>query len=211
MKRDEAETEALLRAAVAGEDRARQGLLERHRRRLRQMVQMRLDRRVTARVDPSDIVQEALVDAARKLDAYLRDRPLPFYPWLHRLAAERLAQAHRRNLGAQARTVAREQPGGRLPSGDSAHPLVERLVDSGAGPIRRLLREELRQGLGESLGRLGAKDREVLVMYYLEGLAFAEVAAILGITENAAKVRHFRALERLRKLMELQDGEGLSR
>src|SRR3954470_19331701 len=115
------DTDHLLDRAASGDGRARQELLARHRKRLRRMVALRLDRRLAARVDPSDVVQEALADAARKLDGYLRDRPLPFYPWLHRLATERLAQAHRRHFNAQARAVGREHPGGlALPEGSVA-------------------------------------------------------------------------------------------
>ena len=80
------DTDLLLDRAASGDSAARQQLLERHRRRLQKMISLRLDRRLAARVDPSDVVQEALADAGRKLDDYLRDRPLPFYPWLRQLA-----------------------------------------------------------------------------------------------------------------------------
>src|SRR5262245_16504438 len=103
------EIDELLRRAGEGDDEARQRLLDRHRRRLRQMVALRLDRRLSRRVDPSDIVQEALADASTKLEAYIQDRPIPFYPWLHRLTTERLALAHRSHLKIQARAVSREQ------------------------------------------------------------------------------------------------------
>ena len=59
---------------------------DRYRDRLRRLVAVRLDPRLAARADASDVVQEALADAARKLDGYLRDRPIPFYPWLRQLA-----------------------------------------------------------------------------------------------------------------------------
>jgi RNA polymerase sigma-70 factor (ECF subfamily) len=75
----------LLQAAAKGDDDARQRLLARHRGRLRQMVAVYLDHRLAARVDPSDVVQEALAEAARGLAGYLRERPLPFYPWLRHL------------------------------------------------------------------------------------------------------------------------------
>jgi RNA polymerase sigma-70 factor (ECF subfamily) len=205
------ETELLICEAARGNGPARLRLLDHHRERLLRMVAMRLDRRMAARLDPSDIVQEALADAAGKLDAYLRERPLPFYPWLYRLAAERLAQAHRRHLKAQARAVGREHPGGVVLSDDSASELAERLAASGTSPSGVLLREELLQRLRGALRRLRSQDREVLVMCYLEGLAFAEIAIILKISENAAKVRHFRALERIRKLMEDDDSGERSR
>ena len=112
MTRPKADTEELLQRAAEGDTAARQQLFVRHQHRLRQMVAVRMDRRLAARVDPSDLVQEALMDAHRKLNDYLRDRPLPFYPWLRRLAWERLLQLHRRHLHADRRSVLREEPMG---------------------------------------------------------------------------------------------------
>lgn len=86
------DTELLLASAAQGNTAACQALLARHRQRLRQVVALRLDRRLAARVDASDVVQEALAEAAQKLPEYLDRRPLPFYPWLRQLALERLAQ-----------------------------------------------------------------------------------------------------------------------
>jgi RNA polymerase sigma-70 factor (ECF subfamily) len=74
------DTDLLLDRAAAGGDDAWQQLFDLHRKRLKRMVALRLDRRLAARVDPSDVVQEALADAAKKLAGYLRDRPLAFYP-----------------------------------------------------------------------------------------------------------------------------------
>ncbi len=83
--------------------------------------------------------------------------------------------------------------------------LADRLLASGTTPSQRLLRDEQGRRLREVLGRLRPNDREVLVMCYLEELTFSEIGAALGISENAAKVRHFRALERTRILLEGQD------
>src|SRR5437763_1411592 len=103
------DTDLLLDRAASGDGTARRQLLDKHRRRLRRMIALRLDRRLAARVDPSDVVQEALADAGRKLDGYLRDRPLPFYPWLRQLAWERLVKLHRRHTAGK-RDVARGEP-----------------------------------------------------------------------------------------------------
>jgi RNA polymerase sigma-70 factor (ECF subfamily) len=105
----EPDTDVLLDRAAAGDSTARQQLLGRHRNRLKRMVAVRLDPRLAARVDPSDVVQEALADAARKLSDYLARRPLPFYPWLRRLAWERLVKLHRRHTAGR-RDIAREEP-----------------------------------------------------------------------------------------------------
>ena len=82
------DTDDLLDRAARGEAGAGGALLARYRERIRRMVAVRLDRRLAARVDPSDVVQEALADAAQALPEYLRDRPLPFGAWLRQFACD---------------------------------------------------------------------------------------------------------------------------
>jgi RNA polymerase sigma-70 factor (ECF subfamily) len=204
------DTEELIARVASGDGTARQQLLARHRARLRHMIAVRLDRRLAARVDPSDVVQEALADAARKLTAYVRDRPLPFYPWLRRLAWERLVKIHRRHLHTHRRSARREEPGVLNLPDESAAELAQRLVSSGSSPSRQLLRAEMRQRVREALAALGERDREVLVLRYLEQLSTREIAAVLEISEGAVKVRHLRALERLRRLLGDDLGENES-
>jgi RNA polymerase sigma-70 factor (ECF subfamily) len=203
------DTDQLLSHAAAGDPAAIEKLLERHRTRLCRMIALRLDDRLTARVDASDVVQEALTDAARKLADYARDRPLPFYPWLHRLAAERLAAVHRRHRRSKARSVAREQANALGWSDSSAHLIANSLVASGTTPAHALLRKEQRLHVHAALQELAPIDREILMMHYLEELGFAEIAAILDIGEGAAKMRHMRALRRIRSLM-ASDGNTVS-
>ena len=196
----DSDTEELLAQASQGDSRAREQLLDRHRDRLRHMVACRLDRLLAARVDPSDVVQEALAEAAAKLSDYVRERPVPFYPWLRRLAWERLVKLHQRHIQARKRSALREEHW-RLPD-ESAAELAQRLFARGSSPSRHLLRQELRERVQEALHHLSERDREVLVLRYLEQLATADIAAVLGLTEGAVKVRHLRALERLRTLLE---------
>jgi RNA polymerase sigma-70 factor (ECF subfamily) len=202
---DPPDTEQLLERAGRGDAVARQQLLSRHRDRLRRMVTLRLDRRLAARVAPSDIVQEALAEAHQHLGDYLRDRPLPFYAWLRQFAWERVAKSYERHVRAQRRSVNREEA---LPLPDeSVIQLAQRLIASSTSPSRRLLREELRDRVRVALGCLKPRDREILVLRYLEGLNNAEAAAVLGIAENTAGMRHLRALERLRTVLGDEDGE----
>src|SRR5262249_22618301 len=156
--------------------------------RLTHMVRVRMDRRLAARVDPSDVVQEALADAAQKLSGYLRQRPVPFYPWLRRLAWEHLVRLHQHHLHPTKRSVLREQVPA-LPD-ESAMELARRLLGSATSPSRQLLRKELRRRVQDALGQLSERDREVLVLRYLEGLSVKETAAVLASTEGAVKVRH---------------------
>jgi RNA polymerase sigma-70 factor (ECF subfamily) len=191
------DTEQLLDRASGGDSAARQQLLARHRDRLCKMVAVRLDRRLAARVDPSDVVQEALLEAAGKLSGYLRERPLPFYPWLRRLAWEHLVKMHQRHVTAGKRSTRREEQVIPALSDESVVQLARRLVAPGTSPSNQLLREELRARIQAALARLAESDREVLVMRYLEQLPMNDIAAVLGISEAAVKMRHTRALQRL--------------
>ncbi len=192
----EPDTDQLLDRAASGDRSSRELLLLRHRQKLKRMVAIRLDRRLSARVDPSDIVQEALADAAVRLDDYLRERPMPYYPWLRRLACDRLDKAHRRHTAGR-RSVGREERPA-LPS-KSTLKLAERLLAPNTDPAQAALRKEKRQRVRDLLDRLPAGDREVLVLRFLERLSTAEAAEVLGISSGAVRLRLMRALERLRQ------------
>jgi len=169
------------------------------------MVALRIDPRVAARIDPSDVVQDALLEASHKLPEYLGTRPVSFYPWLRQIAWERLIDLHRRHLVAERRTVRREEPLGMGLSNTSATMLAKGFLASGSHPSRRLLHEELCRRIQSALAALGGKDREVLLLRYLEQLSTCEIAAVLGISEGAVKGRHRRAIQKLAELLEDDD------
>ncbi len=163
------------------------------------MVAVRLDPRLSPRVDPSDVVQEALAAAAELLPEYLVKKPIPFYPWLRRLAWERLVKLHRQHIGTGKRSVAREvMP--ELPDG-SVNILARLVIANNTSPSDQAMRKELQIRVRAALNKLGERDREVLILRYLEQLSAAEIATILESTPGAIKVRHLRALERLRLLL----------
>jgi RNA polymerase sigma-70 factor (ECF subfamily) len=193
--------EDLLALAGSGDDAACQRLLVLHRDRLCRMVATHLDRRLAARIDPSDVVQETLLEAAQKLAEYLRQRPVAFYPWLRQIAWEHLLKVQERHLLARKRSAAREERLLPALSDGSALALADRLVASGTSPSNRLLRDELRGRVHAALAELPERDREVLVLRYLEQLSFSEIAVVLEINEGAVKMRHTRALMRLSPLL----------
>ena len=197
------DTDQLLEAVRRGDAEARGRLLERQRPKLRRMVAVRFDRRLAARVDPSDIVQESLLEAAARIDDYVRNRPLPFYPWLRRIAADRLADASRRHLHAGRRSVGREEPAG-LP-GESVMELAERLLAPNSAPSARLRRRERRDRVRAALESLPERHREVLVLRYLEDLSTEDAASVLGVGAGAVKMRLVRALQRLREQLDEED------
>ena len=209
MTRAEPDTEQLLERMARGDPSAEGRLMQRHRQRLRRMIALRLDRRLQARIDPSDVLQEALTEAARKLPQYIRRRPLPFYPWLRRLVWERIVQLHRWHVKAGKRSVIREEAAMRLPD-ESALELADRLAGGASSPSRHLHHSERRARVQAALARLAERDREVLVLRYLEHLSTIEIAAVLGLAESGVKTRQLRALQRLRDLLDDDLAEDLS-
>lgn len=198
---NEPDTEELLELVAQGDDHARQQLLLLHRKRLRQMIDVRLDARLAARFDASDVVQETLQEAAQKLPRYLAERPLPFYPWLRQIGWKRLERMFQQHLAAQRRSVDREQSLTMTLSGRSLGHLSQRLLCRGASASDIVASREQHQRVRETLEQLAAGDREVLVLRFLEQLSPPEIAAVMGIQEGTVRVRQLRALQRLRKLL----------
>ncbi len=196
------DTEHLLEQASEGDAEARHALLSRHRERLERMVKLRMDPRLSARVDPSDVVQEAVTEAWQKLSDYLEKRPVAFYPWLRRIAWERLVKVHRFHLEAKKRSVRREAVL-ELPDHSSMQ-LAALLIQSGTSPSGKLMRKELHRRVREALDDL--PEREILVLLHLEQLSRSETAAVLEISEPAADMRHLRAIKRIRGLLGGESG-----
>src|ERR1700737_4061121 len=105
-----ADTQELLAGAGRGEPEAVDRLLARHREPVRRMIGMRLDPAIARRVDASDVVQEVLLEANRRLNDYLRNPTMPFHLWLRHIAKDRMIDAPRRHRQAQRRSLDREQP-----------------------------------------------------------------------------------------------------
>jgi RNA polymerase sigma-70 factor (ECF subfamily) len=173
-----------------------------YRPRLRQMLARRIDSRVAARLDSSDVLQEVYLDAARQLPSYLKARSVPFYVWLRGLAWERLLNCQRQHLSAKRRDVQREV---HLPA-ESSDCMAQELLDTGSSPSRIMERNEARQQIQRALNELDAQDREVLLMRHLEGMSNNEIAGALGITSSGATMRYGRALVRLRALLTVDRG-----
>ena len=194
---DSSETLALLEEARRGERAAFERLFARHRPALVRFIDLRLDRRVRPRLDPSDVVQETQMEAYRRLPDFLRRRPMPFRVWLRRTAYERLLKVRRQHVESAQRSVRREQA---LPDPSSVL-LARRLLQSGLSPLRQLIASEMAAHVAAALARLPEADREVLLMRNVEQLPYEEVACILGIEPAAARKRYGRALLRLRNLL----------
>lgn len=192
------DTDHLLDRIANGESSAAEALLTRYQTRVRNMVNLRMDPRLAARFDPSDVVQDALAEAHRRLPEYASRRPIPFYPWLRRIAWERLLQLHRQHVEAKRRSVTREEP---LPlSHESELLLAERLATSST-PSDQLLRREIGHRVRQAIAELPAGDREVIVLKHLEELSFEDAAVVLEISVAATYSRYYRAIQRLHRLL----------
>jgi RNA polymerase sigma-70 factor (ECF subfamily) len=188
----------LLARAARGERAAFDELFARHRDRLGRAVALRLDRRVAARVDASDVVQDVCLEAFRRLPGYL-DRPdMPLDVWLLWLAREQVLMAHRRHLRADKRAVGREAAP--LPADPSAA-IVNSLAGAGPTPSGAAAAAELADRLRQALDRLDDDERELILMRHFEQLGNKAAAQVLGVTEAAASKRYVRALERLRGIL----------
>jgi RNA polymerase sigma-70 factor, ECF subfamily len=196
------ETQQFLDEARAGDMRAADRLLAQHRNAVRRMIDLRLDPAIAARVDASDVVQEVLLEASRRLDNYLRDPVMPFHLWLRHIAKDHIIDAHRRHRQAQRRGVDREQP--LVPAGLADHSSIElaaQFIDQELTPASAAMKQELERRLHLAIAELDEDDRDIVLMRHFEQLSNQEVAALLQLTEPAASMRHLRALRRLRELL----------
>jgi RNA polymerase sigma-70 factor (ECF subfamily) len=169
------------------------------------MVSTQMDRRLASRVDPSDVVQEAMIEAHRLFPEYLVRRPVAFYPWLKKITTNRLIDLHRRHLMAGRRTVRRESPQ-RQSSKNSSKLLADQLLTDDHAAAR-LIRDELRDRVQSALEQLPTDLREVLVLRHLERMSVAEVSRQLRIPEGTVRSRQFRALAQLRQLLDRGSSE----
>jgi RNA polymerase sigma-70 factor, ECF subfamily len=171
------------------------------------MVALRLDPRLRGRVDPSDVVQEAYLEASVRFAEYSRAATMPFFLWLRLIAAQRLKIVHRHHLGVKARDPGRELSlGGDVYPEASSDLLAAGLAAKGPTPSEAFRRAERDERLRRALDGLDAIDREILAMRHFEQLSNAEAAHVLGISEAAAGRRHFRAVRRMKEALALAPG-----
>jgi RNA polymerase sigma-70 factor (ECF subfamily) len=201
---DSAETLQLLEQLWANQAVAFEQLHARYADFLCRIVELRMDTRLRSRIDPSDVVQESLLDIARRLRDYLQRRPMPFRLWLRKTVQERLIKLECQHLAAKRRAVGREVS---LPD-NSSMMLAQRLQSAGLSPSAQLTQAEIVERVQRALARLHNADREVLLMRDFEGLSNTEIAYLMGLNAEAVSKRHGRALLRLHKLLHEEGLEG---
>ena len=197
------QTVELLAKAKVGNDSAINELMDRHRNSLRQLVRMRLDQKIQKRVDVSDVVQDVLVEANRRLQRYIENPVMPFHLWLRQIAKDRIIDAHRRHRVSAKRSVDREQalvaPRG---YDQSSIQLASLLGDQRLTPAAAALQQEMAKKVEQAIALLDEKDCEIIVMRHYEHLTNQEIGKVLNLTEPAASMRYLRAIRRLRVVMQ---------
>jgi RNA polymerase sigma-70 factor (ECF subfamily) len=193
----------LLRRAATGDQQALHALFSQHRERLKRMVHLRLSRRLSGRVDDSDVLQESFLDVSRRLGEYIENPATPFFLWLRNMTALKLAEVHRRHLGTQLRDADREVTlhRGGLPMADSVS-LAAQLLGKLTAPSQAAIKAETRLMVQEALNSMDPIDREVLALKHFEQLSTTEIAEVLGLSKAGAGSRYLRAIKSLREILE---------
>jgi RNA polymerase sigma-70 factor (ECF subfamily) len=202
MANDASETVPPAEKFRAGDREALADLFQQDRDRLRRLVELRMDARLRGRVDASDVLQEAFLDATARFDSYLRRDELPLFLWLRLVVCERLAILHRRHLGTKMRDAGQEISLYRRPFPQaSSAALASMLLGRLTSPSDAAIRAEQVIRVQVALNTLDAMDREVLALRHFEQLTRAETARALGISEEAGAKRYLRAMRRLKSVL----------
>jgi RNA polymerase sigma-70 factor (ECF subfamily) len=192
-----------LSRALAGDEGAFAELFDGQRERLRRLVRLRLDRRLSGRIDSDDVLQEAYLEARKRLPDFARDpQAMPFDLWLRLVAGQKLVDLHRFHLGTRMRDAGLEVSlhRGALPQATSVS-LAAQLLGKITSASRAAIRAEQKLMLQEALNAMDPTDREVLALRHFEHLSNDETALLLGLTRTAASNRYIRALKRLKEVL----------
>jgi RNA polymerase sigma-70 factor (ECF subfamily) len=201
MSADDDPSPEILKKAAAGDQQVLNELLEVYRAPMRRMIDQRMDRRMAARVDASDIVQDVLLEASQRLPDYVKGPAMPFRLWLRQIAQDRMIDLHRRHRALR-RDVLREQPLQNPALADrSSLDLAAQIMDAELTPAAATIRNELQHRFFAALDQLGSDDREIILLRHSEHLGNGEAAAALGLSPAAAGMRYLRALRRLREIL----------
>jgi RNA polymerase sigma-70 factor (ECF subfamily) len=197
------DTNVLLNRALAGDEAALAALFDGYRERLRRMVRLRLDHRLSGRVNSSDVIQEAYLDVRKRLSEYARDpTTMPFHLWLRLIAGQKLIDVHRYHLGTQMRDAGHEVSlhRGPFPQASSIS-LAAQLLGKLTSASKAAIRAEHKLIVQEALNGMDPIDREVRTLRHFEHLSNDETALVLGLNKSAASNRYIRALRRLKEIL----------
>lgn len=189
--------EKLVENAILGDENALADLFHRYKRQLRSMIAFRMDHKLKGRVDPSDVLQEAYLDLAKKLPDF-ESKGMSFFVWLRLVVSERLLITHQHHLKVQKRDAAKEV---RVAANGNASSMIlaEHLLGKYTSVVGKAIKIEQQVKLKSVLDQMDETDREVIALRIFERLSNTEAAEVLGLTKQTTSKRFFRAIERLRE------------
>jgi RNA polymerase sigma-70 factor (ECF subfamily) len=188
----------------AGDEDALAAIFTMHRERLWRQVNFRLNSRLKGRLDPDDVLQEAYLAAAQRVERYGEDGFESPFLWLRLIVRQTLIDVHRRHLDAQKRDARRELPlhgKHRAYAQATSISLASYLVGNLTAPTRAMARREAMEMVRTAIEMMKPLDQEVLALRHFEELTNSEVADELGIQPKAASIRYVRAVKRLRDVL----------
>jgi RNA polymerase sigma-70 factor (ECF subfamily) len=180
-----------LQRARQGNSQAKGELLESFRPYIRVIVHGLRDRRVQARLDDSDLIQDALLEAHRSFPDFRGTTVAELTVWLRQIVLRSAGHTLRNQLGTDKRNPAREQHGA---AG------CDVLADAGSSPSAVAIRQEQALRMAEALALLSDDMQQVLLLRHVDGLTHAAIAQQLGRTETAVRMFYLRALRQLREV-----------
>jgi len=193
---------------VSTQDRLADAFAE-HRQRLSALAKKKLNPILLKRMSEEDVLSEAYINAAKRMDYLAAHDDVPVYYKLRTILLQTICDIERRHLQAQGRDAYKElrvESGkfGVDGGGSDGDVYVGELPADITSPASRVDRDERHAILRRALAAMPENDRAILVMRHFDGMGNAECAAALGLTEKAASIRYVRALERLQqKLVEV--------
>lgn len=201
------ETPELVNRVIRGDVDALADLFSFHRQRLWRMVHFRMDQRLAGRVDADDILQEAWIRAVDRINSFIVGASRSTFIWFRMIVTQTLVEVHRRHVGAQKRSAAREfSIHGGWSSDSTSLSLAHHLLGHLSSPSNAAIRAELSKQLDQALSTMSDIDREVLALRHFEELTNSETAQVLDMSEQAASARYVRALARLRHVIQAIPG-----
>lgn len=201
------ESANLVNRILRGDREALAELFSIYRPRLWRMVNFRLHPQLLGRIDADDVLQDAWLKAVDRISYFLRDASHSSFIWFRMIVNQTLIELHRRHLGAEKRSAAREHSIHGGWGGDAtSSSLAFHLLGQFASPSSVAVRAELAKQVDAALQSMNEIDREVLALRHFEELTNSETAKVLKMSEQAASIRYVRALARLKQVLELIPG-----
>jgi RNA polymerase sigma-70 factor, ECF subfamily len=196
------DNQTLIARLRSGGDRTLADAMAEHAPRLRQIVELRVDFRLSGRLDATDVLQEAFLEAHKRLPRYLDDPSVPVFVWLRGVVMDTLIDFHRRHLGTKMRDAGLEVSlNGPVAPQASSVAMAAYLAGSLTTPSQAAVREETVRQIEMALAGMDEIDREVLILRHFEQLTNDEVAVVVGVKKAAASRRYMRALARFREVL----------